>query len=1039
MEMSGLAVASRGLDGNAGEAREVSGNELPGAVEAPESRLFARRVRLLDEIRMSLGAGEIVLVRAPACFGKSSLLRQCVAVAREDSGRGVALSISLLDQTAEQAVARLDAVRRDVIATARPLVAIDDIPPFEGEEAEALVRQVGKLRQTGFEVIVALSTACRSLMAEFLAAGAGTGGRDASPRDAGRARFRVHAIEASELCVEVREYATWARRYAISSTLDVYELTLGIPALVAALATVTSGVDGRQLLEDRIKDIYGGIIGEFRSGQDRLFRIICLFVLLGRGFVDDLAHGGIIVKDEQLDRLAREYPVFRIDREERTFQCLGDGTAALREVRRDIGNRRPALAERAMKVQAGVGDVDRATELANMMRDGSRIESVLRHHPLAFSFAGHVGLVRRVLTCGGEQRIGDQSGVDDLLALLPVTLFSGEYRLSRAICAALAQRVPEVERAISSGDWSAARAVCQIWGSCKGISLPDASCAARRTPVGWVQRALQPLAWHAQLFNGLIGGDGEVDVSGARAWLLESAQRNKIDVPRLLLSLDVCLDETLHDGQADLASDEWGLEEAIGLLTERRLIALAARVRAVLALRRVMAGMPVADERAFGDAGVTAVRESNRRLQMLCLIAEGWQAIGLGQVANAQFRAQQVLRSDERGCDFLRSWAALLECTASVLGSSRVVLHEEALTIDLDQGRDDPGWVWTVAIRLAAGGCDADLSAWCSMHKASLLDDRYVPLARLALFVLGERVDALWALIPRNLVARYRLVNGAASLVEAPDIEVVPSPPDDLGQMVISLLGGFRVVRNGHELTDVLWKRKKAGRLAARLALGLGAFVSRSVLMDEMWPDIDYRRSRENLYVTLSALRAAFRQTDSGPQYVVTQGDGIGLNSEYVTSDVKRFDRLARRILLRGGNVPAHRIMEDCIDLEKIYRGPVFVPDIGNVSFFTRARREFASKFVDCMVRGIDVSIDEGDLASASWLVEATLRQDPTREDVVRRAMVVYGLAGRRREVAELYGAHLYYLKNHLNSSPDIETIKVYQQTVGEKASAVYM
>ena len=51
-------------------------------------------------------------------------------------------------------------------------------------------------------------------------------------------------------------------------------------------------------------------------------------------------------------------------------------------------------------------------------------------------------------------------------------------------------------------------------------------------------------------------------------------------------------------------------------------------------------------------------------------------------------------------------------------------------------------------------------------------------------------------------------------------------------------------MRNGHTLTDALWRRKKACVIAARLALAGGNFVGRQVIMEEMWPDKDYKHAR---------------------------------------------------------------------------------------------------------------------------------------------------------------------------------------------------
>ena len=51
----------------------------------------------------------------------------------------------------------------------------------------------------------------------------------------------------------------------------------------------------------------------------------------------------------------------------------------------------------------------------------------------------------------------------------------------------------------------------------------------------------------------------------------------------------------------------------------------------------------------------------------------------------------------------------------------------------------------------------------------------------------------------------------------------------------------------------------------------------------------------------------------------------------------------------------------------------------------------------------------------------------------MRHAMTVYSLNGRKREVVELYGSHLYYLHHELHMEPEDETRLLYENIMGEK------
>ena len=71
--------------------------------------------------------------------------------------------------------------------------------------------------------------------------------------------------------------------------------------------------------------------------------------------------------------------------------------------------------------------------------------------------------------------------------------------------------------------------------------------------------------------------------------------------------------------------------------------------------------------------------------------------------------------------------------------------------------------------------------------------------------------------------------------------------------------------------------------------------------------------------------------------------------------------------------------------------------------------------------------------------MESALRHAPAREDLIRRAMSVYDLCGRRRELVELYNGHLHYLKNELGAVPEPETRAAYERIVDRSRKAVMM
>ncbi len=986
---------------------EDAGAERPQtAREQGYTGRLVRRDHLLRSIGGKVTESGIVLIVAPDGFGKTALLIQYAHAAAAQRGREGALAIDGADLSCEELLERLACPGDALPWATRPLVTLDGIPRLTRNETKALAAALRALRDRGAEVVVACTPARRQLLDEL--------------SDAAR-------IDAQALLVSPREYSEWVALYSIARTLDVYGLTEGIPALVACLESVSERASDASPLEDGIQKLYQETLDDLRRERDPLHRVVCMLLLMGAGTLGDLTHGEVKLRQETIGRLVRDYPMFNIDQQHGAFRCLTRRKDALAGLRRKIASSKPGYALVAARALARARRIDDAAALAQAVLSRSERVELIVQFPVAFALAGQGAFVAKTLAATGEVL---SSGIETgaLIAAYVSALTMGDYRLARGAAIELRRRATAIPQQVAPADWACARAVAETWESVSGIALPDVrEPAAARLGV----RAATLLRAHVRVYDELVAGTGDVTWGEDVKLLEDGASANEIDIPRLLLLCDRYLDDIMHGKGLEVGNRE-ALERLVERLMMRRMAPIAVRVRCVVNMARLFAGDPVVDERGFVDAGTTAVRESDLPTQLLCLAAEGWQGLAVGQAINGQFRGQQVIKLAGEDQVFLHSWGTLLERVAHLRGTSRVKVREEAETLDLSEEDPTPARAWCVALHLAAARFDSELSAWYSLHKDLMLEARFRPCARLAMSMLGSKADSMRKLLPRTVAPT---LVPAGEPAPAPDtlFEVVPGGiASEVGQVVINLFGGFQVERNGHTLTQTVWRRKKASVLAARLALSLGTFVSRRTIIDELWPKAEYARGRESLYVTLSALRSAMGQRAGGPQYVLTQGEGIALNGEFVYSDTKRFEGLAREILLSGDTVPAQQIVEAALKMEQIYRGPLYLPDSGDASFFANMRRAYLSRYIDCMMRGVDAALRMENLNSAAWLVEAALKQAPTREDVIRHAMTVFDQCGRRREVVELYNSHLHYLERELSTLPEQETREAYDRIINQ-------
>lgn len=976
-----------------------------------EARRSVMRTHVLRDMDVRGSQAGITLVIAPDGFGKTTVLHQRVAAVRADRERGVARLLDAGHMDAQELFAALKRMRSELGGATRPLVAIDDCPRMTGSALEAVPALLRAMREEGFEFLVACSPTAR----DFLSAMGDT-----------------HVVRPAALLVRPHEYDEWAKEFAIARDLDVYELTQGIPRLVALLGEIVAYRSGSEAFAEGAADMYRRALDELRRCRDSLYRLACLLILTGAGRQRDFERIGMRPRRDTWLRMARDYPMFGIDIERGGYRCLAMRSAAMEGLCREIVARQPLFAARAVSVLLDAGNVDRAVSIASMFSRQADALGVLAEHPTAFALSGNVDFVRTLV---GSIEDSNPSCVEPgvVLSMLLAGLVSGDYRTARGFAAELRRRAHDALEAIEPMAWAEASALCSVWSACRGIELPSIDPAAIQ---GKRSVATHDLQLHVHVYRQLVEGAGVGALDEALPGL-EELVGTSFDVPKVLLACDRVLVDSLRGDIGDARALDDRLQAVAKHALERCLNPIAMHVRMVAAFNRLLMGLPVTDERAFVDAGTIAVRTRELPTQLLCLVGEGWQALAVSQTSNALFRAQQVLKLADEKQVLLTTWARLLECCAHVMNASCANLSDEVEFFDLSQEATSFVDAWVIAITLSAAHRVGELTAWCSLNKRIMLAKEYSGFARQTVAALGDRVVSLARLLPQECLVADEHIAAAQVPSQAVRAAGLLADEEGLGHVRVSLFGGFQVERNGHVVTGSMWRRRKACVLAARLVLAGGTFVLRSELRELVWPHKDYQRAREALYTCLTSLRAAFGQTENGPQYVITQGEGVAVNSEYVTSDVMLFDRLARDILLRRSGTTGRQLIEACLALDELYAGPLYVPTYGDAAYFVAQRKVYEGKFIDCMMRGIAVALEMEDLPAASWFVEAALRRAPLREDVIRAAMRIYDMTGRRREVVELYTSHMHVLEQELHALPERETQLLYEsiiQRAGEVA-----
>ena len=978
------------------------------------SSYTVRRDRLMNELIAKGRKAGIVVLYAPDGFGKTSVLLQYTQEVKSDPTRGPVRIIEADRAIGREVFMQLEVVTEELKDKPHSLIAIDNVPNLSQSETEELIDRIRSLRAMGVGVFLSCRPSNRQLIH-----GLGDSIK----------------VNAQMLKVHAYEYSAWASAFSISTSLDFYQLTQGVPELVSAMQSGLYGQgDVAQMLENEIVNIYGAALVDLASLENNaLFSVACLMVLMGEGNISELEACGVRLSAIDQSYLVRDYPIFGVDPADRSFTCLGTEDNARLRLRKLVAEIRPELVVRAARILIKAGRCDTAMDLADAFLDRSAVLELAGQYGVDLALTGHGGDVCRAALGKTEAdgRVSEPTP-DEALGIYLAAVSVSNTKLARYMASIIEHAGEQAICELDPVSWKVAHAFTAACYGDSGLGLPashtalgsEASCAA-----------LDMLSAHIEIKHGLTerAKGGEI-LAGLKT---DKVYDCELDIAGTFVRADRMLTE-LFDGSyagTDERDDEMAL--TLEALEARDIRALAIWVRMVLSARRLFAGMPVTDEQAFNELDRFAVRVRDNQVQLFGLILEGWQSLAEGRPVNAKFRAVQVLRLAEESIGYIRDNALLLERAAYLRNTSMVSVREEAELLDLSRTQVGGAEAWMVALHLASAGRDSDLAAWMSMNRPGILDPSYRLFARLAMHCLGEPAARIRKKLPVRELSRYSLRDDfegeGERLFQAGDAEGV----DVIGHIEIRMFGAFRAERDGFPITDKMWRRKKAATLAERLALGMDALVDRETLAMELWPHAEFNSARNNLYSTISRLRSALGPTPDGKSCVLIQNECIGLNGDYVKTDVRLFDQISREVLGNRTGARGPHLIELCLKIEQLYAGPLYVPNGCNPTYFLRMRRIMESKYIDCMIRGANAALEENDLQSAVWLVESGLRQETAREDMVRCAMRVYGAAGRRRDIVELYSGHMHHLREQVNGVPEPETRRLYERLVEGRLNRV--
>lgn len=247
-------------------------------------------------------------------------------------------------------------------------------------------------------------------------------------------------------------------------------------------------------------------------------------------------------------------------------------------------------------------------------------------------------------------------------------------------------------------------------------------------------------------------------------------------------------------------------------------------------------------------------------------------------------------------------------------------------------------------------------------------------------------------------------------------------------------LGGFRVLRDGVEISEAEFERQKARVLLAVL-LCAGAPVHRETLVEELWPRLPLDRGVAALNSTLYVLRRVLEPglSRSRPSSVVV---AEGASYRLVLSpedewDARRFLELAAPDGDAAGVADVARLQE----AEAAWGGP-FLPEWPYADWAAPLRAELEEAHRGVLERLAEALAASGQPGAAISRYRRLLAIEPEREGYHRGLMRVFAQAGERALALRQYHACRAILRQRLGIEPSRETRDLYTRLLREDGGA---
>jgi predicted ATPase/DNA-binding SARP family transcriptional activator len=235
-------------------------------------------------------------------------------------------------------------------------------------------------------------------------------------------------------------------------------------------------------------------------------------------------------------------------------------------------------------------------------------------------------------------------------------------------------------------------------------------------------------------------------------------------------------------------------------------------------------------------------------------------------------------------------------------------------------------------------------------------------------------------------------------------------------QLVVRLLGNFRVAVGDRPLPDSAWRRKRAADIVKLLALEPTHRLHREQIVEALWPDLDPDAAANNLRVALHRARQRLEEAGGPPgAFLSRDGDSLVLASpDAANVDVDAFEQ-AVAAAWRSTDPAASELAVD------LYGGEL-LPENRYEEWCESRRAALRAAYLTLLARTSQLYEQRGELGRAIATLERATTAEPLAEELHVELVRLLALTGQRRRAMEQVVQLVRTLKRELGAEPQPAT-----------------